>query len=63
MAGSKKNTASGLAKTDDVTGSRSGQDTILADEELLDTVASTNFGNQLDNFRVPVASITTNHKE
>lgn len=63
MAGSQKNTTSGLAKADDMAGSRGRQDTILADEELLDTVGGTDLGNQLDNLRVPVAAITTDDEE
>lgn len=42
---------------------RSTQDTILTDEELLDTVCSANFCDQLYNLRVPVSSITTNNQE
>jgi hypothetical protein len=44
-------------------GGRCRQDTVLADQELLDAVSSTNLGNELDNFRVPVAAISANDKE
>ena len=36
---------------------------ILSDEELLDAVSGTDLGNQLNDFGVPVASITSNDKE
>jgi hypothetical protein len=40
-------------------GSGSRKDTVLADDELLDSVCSTNLGNELDNLGVPVATIAT----
>lgn len=43
--------------------SRSGEDTILTDQKLLDAVSSTNLSDELDNFRVPVAAVTTNDEE
>ncbi len=46
-----------------MTGSRGAQNTTLTDQELLDTICSTNFCNQLDNLGVPVSSITTNDQE
>lgn len=63
MASSQQNTAGSLAKTDDMARSRGRQDTVLADEELLDTVGGTNFGNQLNDLRVPVATIATDDEE
>lgn len=44
-------------------GGGGGENTILADEKLLDTVGSTNLGNELDDLGVPEATITTNNKE
>lgn len=44
-------------------GSRGGENTVLADEKLLDTVGSTNLGDELDDLGVPEATITTNNKE
>ncbi len=63
VAGGEQDTTSCLAEADDMAGSRGGQDTVLADEELLDAVGSANLGNQLDDFRVPKASIATNDEE
>lgn len=59
MAGSQEDTSGSLAKTDDMAGSGSREDTVLADDELLDAVCSTNLGNELDNLRVPVATVAT----
>ena len=42
---------------------RSTQDAMLTDQKLLHTVRSSDLGNQLDDFRVPVSSITTNDQE
>jgi hypothetical protein len=36
---------------------------MLADQKLLDTVGSSNLGNQLNDLRVPVSSITANDQE
>lgn len=44
-------------------GSGSRKDTVLADQKLLDAVSSTNLGDELDNFRVPVAAVTTNDEK
>lgn len=63
MRSSKKDTTSCLALADDVRGSWSRKDTVLADEKLLDTVCGTNLGNQLNDLWVPVASITTDDQE
>jgi hypothetical protein len=63
MAGRQEDTSSGLAKSDDMAGGRRRQNTILADEELLYTVGSTDLGNQLDDLGVVVAAITTNDEE
>lgn len=63
MAGSQENTTSGLALADDMASSGSGQNAVLADEQLLDTVGGTNLGNQLDDLGVPEATITTNDEE
>lgn len=63
MTGSQEDTSGSLAQTNDMAGSGSREDTILTDEEFLDTIASTNLGNELDDFRVPVTAITTNDEE
>lgn len=63
VAGSQKDTAGSLAKADDMAGSGGRENTVLADEELLDTVSSANLGNQLDHLGVPVAAIATDDEE
>lgn len=63
MASGQKDTSSSLAQTDDMTGSRSGEDTVLTDKELLDTVGGTNLGNELDHFGVVVATIATDDEK
>jgi hypothetical protein len=63
VTGSQQDTTSGLSHTDQVAGGRGAEDAILADQELLDTVGSADFGNLLDNLGVIVATITTNDKE
>lgn len=59
VAGSQEDTSSSLAKTDNMASSGSRKDTVLADDELLDAVCSTNLGNKLDNLGVPVATVAT----
>lgn len=44
-------------------GSGCGQNTVLADKELLDAVGSANLGNQLDDLGVPETTITTDDEE
>jgi hypothetical protein len=63
VTGSQQNTTSGLPLSDDMTSSRCTQDAILANQQLLHTIRSTNLCNKLHNFWVPVSSITTNDKE
>jgi hypothetical protein len=63
VAGSQKDTTSGLALPDDMASCWSTQDTMLADQKLLHAIGSSNLGNQLDNLRVPVSSVTTNDQE
>lgn len=43
--------------------SRGRQNTVLADEELLDTIGSADLGNQLDDLGVPVAAITADDEK
>jgi hypothetical protein len=59
----QKDTTGCLAFSDDMTGSRSTQDTVLTDQKLLHTVCSSDLCDQLHHFRVPVSSITTNDQE
>lgn len=63
VAGSQEDTSGSLAKANDMTGSGSGENAVLADDELLDAVGGTNLGNQLDHLRVPVSAIATNDEE
>ena len=44
-------------------GGRRAQDSVLADEDLLDAVASADFGNQLHNLWVVVTAIAANNEE
>lgn len=62
MTGGQEDTASSLAKADEVRSGRSRENTVLADEELLDTVRSTNLGGKLDNLGVPETTVATNDK-
>lgn len=45
VAGSQEDTSGSLAKANDMTGSRGGENAVLADDELLDAVGGTNLGN------------------
>lgn len=63
VAGRQEDTTSGLALSDDVAGSRGGQDAILADQELLDAICGTNLCTELDDLGVPESAVTTDDKE
>lgn len=63
VAGSQKDTTSSLPLADDMAGSWRRQDTVLADEELLDAVCGTNLGNQLDHLGVIETTVATNDEE
>jgi len=63
VASRQEDPSSRLPFADDMTGGRCRQDSILADEELLDPVCSTNFGDQLDDFGVPESPIAANDEE
>jgi hypothetical protein len=63
VARGEQDAASGLAQADDMAGCGSGQDAVLADEQLLDAVRGADLGNQLDDLGVPEAAITTNDEE
>lgn len=62
MTSSQKNTSSSLSYPDEMTGCWCTQNTILADKYFLDSICSSNFGNQLHYFWVVISAITTNHK-
>ena len=63
VAGRQEDTSRGLSLSDDMASCRRGENAVLADQELLDSVGSTNLGNDLDDLWVPEAAITTNNKE
>jgi hypothetical protein len=63
VTGCEENAASGFTQADDMASCGGREDAVLADEELLDAVGSTNLGDQLDNLWVPVPTITTDYEE
>jgi hypothetical protein len=62
MARSQQNASSGLPYANHMAGSWSAQNAIVSDYQLLGTVRSADFGNQLCDFGVPVSSISSNDK-
>lgn len=62
MAGGEEDTTISLVLADDVGSSRSGEDTVLSDNELLDAVGSTNLENDLDGLGGEISSVTTDDK-
>lgn len=58
VTGSQQNTTSGLPDTDQVTGSRSTENAVLAHEQLLDTVSGTNLRDLLNDLGVIITAIT-----
>ena len=63
MAGSEEDTAGRFPYPDEVTGSRCAHDAILADQELLDAIGSTDLGNGLGDLGVPVTTVSTDDEE
>ena len=63
VTGGEQDTTGSLPDPDDMASSRCAEDTILADQELLDAVGSTDLGDLLCDLRVPVATITTDNEE
>ena len=63
VTGRQEDTTGGLALADEVAGSGGGEDAILADQQLLDTISGTDFGNLLDDLGVVVAAIATDDEE
>lgn len=63
MTGGQKDTSSSLPYPDDMTGSGSAENAILANQELLDSVCSTNLGDELCDLGIPVATVTTDNEE
>lgn len=63
VAGGQEDASCGLALPDNMAGSRSRENAVLADQEFLDAISSTDLCNQLDHLGVPEATVTTNDKE
>jgi hypothetical protein len=63
VTGSQQDAARRLAYPDDMAGGRSAQDAVLTDQQLLNSVRGTNLGDQLGDFRVPVAAIAADDEE
>ena len=63
VAGGEQDTASSLPDPDDMAGSRGRENAVLADQQLLDAVGSTDLGDLLCDLRVPVATVTTDNEE
>jgi hypothetical protein len=63
VAGCQQNTAGSLSLANDVTGCRSAQNTVLADQKLLDSICCTDLRDLLHNLRVIEAAITTDDEE
>ncbi|KAH3672144.1 hypothetical protein WICPIJ_010138 [Wickerhamomyces pijperi] len=61
VRGSENDPTSDMAvRSDDVRSSRGRQKTILANNELLNTIGSTDLSDQLDNNVIVVTTVTTN---
>lgn len=63
VAGCEQNTTRRLAKANDMAGCGSREDSVLADEKLLDAIRGTDLGNQLDHLGVPESTIATDDEE
>lgn len=63
MAGSKEDTAGGLAFPNNVAGSRSAQNAVLSDQQFLHSICSSNLGNQLHDFGIVVTPISPDDQE
>lgn len=63
MTGSQENTTGGFPPADEVTRSWGTEDAILANNELLHAIGSTNLGDLLDDVGVVVATIATDDEE
>lgn len=59
MTGGQQDTTSRLPLPYEMTGSWSAQDTVLANENLLDTIGSTDLSNLLDSLGIVVAAVAT----
>jgi hypothetical protein len=63
MTSRQQDAARGFPLANDMAGGRGREDAVLADEQLLDAVAGTDLGDQLDDFGVPVATVAADDEE
>ena len=63
VTGSEQDSASSLSFPDDMAGGRRAQYAILSNQNLLDSICSTNLSNQLYHFWVIKSSIPSNDEE
>lgn len=63
MAGSEQDTTGSFSLADKMAGSWGTEDAVLSDQELLDTICSTDLCNCLNDLRVVVATVTANNEE
>ena len=63
VAGSKKDSAGSVAFPNDMTCSRCAEDAVLSDQKFLHTVCRADLRNELRNFWVVKAAISSNHEE
>ena len=63
MTGSEEDTTGSLPYPDHMASSRSAEDTILTDQQLLHAVSCADFRNQLCDLGIPETTITTNDEE
>lgn len=63
MASSEQDTTGSFPLADKMAGSWGTEDTVLADQELLDTICSANLCNCLYDLRVVVAAVTADNEE
>ena len=61
VASRKKNASCSFPLTNDVAGGWCAQNTVLPNEKLLDAIGSANLGYLLDDLRVVVAAISSDH--
>lgn len=63
VGGSQQDSSSRTSLADDVRSSRSRQDSVLTNEDLLHSVRGCNLGDNLDSLGVVVTSVSTNNEE
>jgi hypothetical protein len=63
VTGGEQDTTSGLPDPDNMAGSRSAENTILADQQLLHAIGSTDLCDLLGDLGVPVTAISSNDEE